>query len=114
MKKIILPALAASMLAFTSCGGAAAEDFNVDEVKDACGCAEGLKIIAKDILATVGDMSEDEMEKDEAMMKKVESKFEKLDELEDKCRGDLDVGMKAMLECDADLESVMKDFEKKF
>lgn len=112
MKKTILGLGILALMA--SCGGSSAEDVNVAEIKDACGCTDGLITIANDILAEVGDKSENDMKADEELMKIMEPKFDKLDELEKKCRKDLEVSMDDMKACDAELEGVMKKFEEKF
>ena len=97
-----------------SCGGSSAEDVNVAEVKTACDCTTNLMTIANDILATVGDKTEKEMEADAEMMKIMQPKLDKLDELEDKCRGELKIKMDDMEACDAELKNVMKKYEEKF
>lgn len=113
MRKTILGLGVLALMA--SCGGSSsAEDINVADVKDACGCTESLMIIAGDILDKVGDKTEVEMKADEEMMKVMKPKMDKLDELEDKCRKELEVSMKDMKACDAELEPLMKKFEEKF
>lgn len=112
MKKTILGLGVLALMA--SCGGSSAEDVNVAEVENACDCTSALITVANDILAEVGDMSENDMEGDEEMMKVMKLKFDKLDELEDKCRKELKVTKKEMAACDAELENVMNKFEEKF
>ncbi len=113
MKKTILGLGIVALLA--SCGGSSsAEDVNVAEMKDACGCTEGLMTIANDILDNIGDKTEDDMEGDKELMKTMKPKFDKLDELEEKCRIELKVEMEDMEKCDPELKTVMKKFEEKF
>jgi hypothetical protein len=114
MKKVILALTIVAGLGMSSCGSASAEEFDVASVKDACGCADGFVLIANDILATIGDKTENEMEEDEELEKTIKPKFDKLDELEDLCRGELDVKLDDMKECNSELEGVMKKFEEKF
>lgn len=111
MKKIVL---GIGVLALMASCGSSAEDVNVADVKDACGCSSGFVTIANDILNEIGDKSENDMKEDEALKKKMEPKFKKLDELEDKCRKELKVSMDDMKACDDGLEEVMKKFEEKF
>lgn len=96
-----------------SCGSSA-EDVNVADMKDACDCSSGFVTIANDILDEIGDKSENDMKEDEELKKKMEPKFKKLDELEDKCMKDLKVTQEEMMACDEGLEEVMKKFEEKF
>jgi hypothetical protein len=112
MKKTLLGLGIVALLA--SCGGSSAEDVNVAEMKDACGCTEGLVTIANDILDNIGDKSEDDMEGDKELMKTMKPKFDKLDELENKCRKELEVEMEDMEKCDPELKTLMKKFEEKF
>ena len=111
MKKVILGIGVFTLMA--SCG-TTAEDVNVADMKDACDCSSGFVTIANDILDEIGDKTENEMKEDEELKKKMEPKFEKLDELEDKCRKELKVTMDEMKACDEGLEDVMKKFEEKF
>lgn len=112
MKKTLLGLGILALMA--SCGGQSAEDVNVAEIKDACGCSDGFVTIANDILAEIGDRTEDEMENDKELEKAMKPKMEKLDELENKCRKDLKVTKDQMMACDNDIEGVMKKFEEKF
>lgn len=112
MKKIILGFGVLAVMA--SCGGSSAEDVNIADVKDACGCADGFLIVANDVLDAIGDKSEDDMENDEELAKLMKPKMDKLDELEDKCRGELKVKLDEMKKCEPELEGVMKKFEQKF
>lgn len=112
MKKLLLVATAAVFLA--SCGGKKAEDVKVEDVKDACGCADAFVIIANDLLETLGDKSEKEISEDEDLQKEMEPKMKKLGELENKCRGELEVSMDEMKECNSELEEIAKKFEEKF
>lgn len=112
MKKTLLGLGIVALLA--SCGGSSAEDVNVAEIKDACGCASSLVTIANDILDNIGDKSEDDLENDKELMKTMKPKFDKLDELEDKCRKELKVELSAMEKCDPELKTVMEKFEEKF
>lgn len=112
MKKTLLGLGIVALLA--SCGGSSAEDVNVAEVKDACGCADGFVTIANDILENVGDKTEDEMENDKELEKTMKPKFDKLDALEDRCREELKVEMADMEKCDTEMKNVMKKFEEKF
>ena len=50
-----------------------AEDVKVEDMKSACDCAEGINILLEDALDYVGNKSEDELDKDEAMMKKMDN-----------------------------------------
>ncbi len=83
MKKVILALSIVAGLGMSSCGSASAEDFDIANVKDACGCADGFVVIANDILSTIGDKTEDEMEEDKELEKTIKPKFDKLEELED-------------------------------
>jgi hypothetical protein len=112
MKKTILGLGILALMA--SCGGSSAEDVNVADVKDACSCSSGFITVANDILATIGDKTENELEGDEELMKVMKPKMDKLDELENKCRRELKVDKDEMLACDPELEKVMKKFEEKF
>lgn len=112
MKKTLIVATCAIFLA--SCGAKTAESVKVEDIKDACGCADAFVVVANDILNTVGDKSEDDVEGDEELMKTVETKMDKLQELEKKCRKELEVSMDDMKECNSELETVAKKFEEKF
>ncbi|CAG5078869.1 hypothetical protein [Parvicella tangerina] len=114
MKKVVLSLGVIATLAMTSCGGPSAADVNVDEIEDACGCADAFVAIGGEILDVVGDKTEDEAEEDEEMKKQLEPLFEKLEKAEDKCRGELEVSMDDMKECNAEVEEVAKKFEEKF
>lgn len=106
--------IAGAALLFASCGSKSAEDVKVEDIKDACGCADAFIVVANDILDVIGDKSENEMEEDKELMDKLEPKMDKLQELEKKCRKELEVSKDEMLECNSELEGVMKKFEEKF
>lgn len=112
MKKILLGIGVVTL--FTACGGATAEAVNVDDVQDACDCSSAFIVVANDILDEIGDKTERQMKDDDELMKTMKPKFQKLDDLEDKCRKELKVKLEEMIECDSDLEEVMKKYEQKF
>jgi len=108
MKKLFVLFIAGSLL--TGCGAESAEDINIEDLKTACDCVDAGNVIMTDILDAAGDKEENELEKDEAFMKK----FEKMEALEKKCRK---IAKKSeMKECDGwkDFEGTMKKFEEKF
>ena len=111
MKKVILGIGALALMA--SCGSSA-EDVNVADMKDACDCSSGFVTVANDILDVIGDKSENDMKEDEELKNELKPKFEKLDEIEDKCRQELGVTMEEMEACDDGLKDVMKKYEEKF
>jgi hypothetical protein len=108
MKKLFVLFIAGALL--TGCGAESAEDINIEDLKTACDCVDAGNVIMTDILDAAGDKEENELEKDEAFMKK----FEKMEALEKKCRK---IAKKSeMKECDGwkDFEGTMKKFEEKF
>ena len=108
MKKLFVLFIAGSVLA--ACGGESAEDIKIEDLKTACDCVDAGNVIMTDILDAAGDKEENELEKDEAFMKK----YEKMDALETKYK---EIAKKSeMKECDGwkDFEGTMKKFEAKF
>lgn len=108
MKKLFVLFIAGALLA--GCGSESAEDINIEDLKTACDCVDAGNVIMTDILDAAGDKEENELEKDEAFMKK----FEKMEALEKKCRK---IAKKSeMKECDGwkEFEGTMKKFEAKF
>lgn len=113
MKKIFVLFIAGTVLA--ACGGKSAEDVKVENLKSACDCVEGINILLEDALDYAGEKSENELEKDEAFVKKMD----KIDEIGKHCRKEHKVSERKLDEikdCDAvkDLEATMKKFEEKF
>jgi len=87
-----------------------AEDVKIDKLKTACDCVEAGNIIMEDILDAAGEKSEDELEKDEAFMKKIEI----FEEVGHKCS---EISTRdEMRDCKEweDFESNMQEFEEKF
>jgi hypothetical protein len=112
MRKIVV-GIGVSVL-FASCGGGTSEAVNIEDVKDACDCSRAFIEVANDILDDIGDRTEGQMRKDEKLIKKMEPKFEKLDQLENKCKKELNVTLEEMFACDSRLEEVMRKFDRKF
>ncbi|MCB9189847.1 MAG: hypothetical protein H6599_11280 [Flavobacteriales bacterium] len=101
MKKVLLSLGVVATLAMTSCGGGSAEDIKVEDLKDACGCVDAMNVVADDVLATVDKFdSEEELEKDEEAVKKIDALEEKFEEIEDHCKDKLEVKKSDIEACD--------------
>ena len=108
MKRILSIAVIAAFM--TSCGAKTADDVNVDDIKTACDCIDAMDVIANDMLSYIGEKSEKEMKDDEAL----NSKFDKLREVEKKCRKDFKKEDAEKCDGYSDFEETMNKFAEKF
>lgn len=97
MKKLVL--MAGVALLFASCGSKSAEDVKVEDLKDACGCADAMLTVTNDIISFMDGKDVDEMSEEDEKTK--EGKFKKIDEIMKHCMGELDVKESDIKECDA-------------
>jgi hypothetical protein len=85
MKKIIITLSVA--LFIISCGSKAksAAEINVNELNTACECVDAMEVVFDETLALIEGKTEDEIEADAELEKKVNALGEKYDEIEGHC-----------------------------
>jgi hypothetical protein len=90
MKKIILPLSVAACMLATACGSKAksAADINVKDLNTACECVDAMEIVFDETLALIDGKTEDEIEADAELEKKVKALEEKYEEIEGHCLKD--------------------------
>ena len=108
MKKLILPVIAALALGVTSCGGPSLDDVNVAEIKDACGCVDGMKTVSDVMVAEAEKHGNDaeKLEKDPESKKVFDEAGKKSMELMKKCSEELKLKPADMEKCPS-----FKEFE---
>lgn len=112
MKKIVLSLSVIAALAVTSCGGGSAEDIKVEDLKDACGCVDAMNVVADEVITVIDKFdSEEELEKDEEAMKKIDALEDKFEEIEDYCEDELKLKKSDAEECES-FKSFIEKMEK--
>jgi len=111
MKKILLGI--GTLLLMVSCGSPA-DNVNIADMKSACDCASGFKILANDVLDEIGTKTTDDLRKDRTLLEKLQKKVDKIDMLEHRCARELKITLEAMEACDAGLKELVMRYEERF
>jgi len=96
MKKVLIALTVIGLAGLTSCGGGSAADIKVEDLTDACGCAEAMETVADEVL-DMGIENEDDMTEEQE--KEIETLFDKFDEIEDHCKDEIKIKKSDMKEC---------------
>jgi hypothetical protein len=87
MRKIVITLLVAASMLALSCGskGTSSADINVKELNTACECVDAMEVVFDEMLTLIDGKTEDAIEADAELDKKVSALEEKYDEIESHC-----------------------------